>query len=31
MEKRRWKQFKAEHMRKPKRKPEETLPAGWMR
>ena len=33
MEKRRWEQFKAEHRRKPKRKPEEaeTLPAGWMR
>jgi hypothetical protein len=30
---RRWEQFKAEHRRKPKRKPEEveTLPAGWMR
>ena len=33
MEKRRWEQFKEEHRRKPKRKPEEveTLPAGWMR
>ena len=33
MEKKRWEQFKAEHRRKPKRKPEEveTLPAGWMR
>ena len=33
MEKGRWEQFKAEHRRKPKRKPEEveTFPAGWMR
>jgi hypothetical protein len=32
MEKRRWELFKAEHRRKPKRKPEEveTLPVGWM-
>ena len=33
MEKKKWEKFKAEHRRKPKRKPEddETLPNGWKR